>query len=252
MGYYYSDTDLLCKQCDPLCASCITSPTYCSSCATTAYYISEQHQCVISCPDNYAPDSQKVCQTCKSLGQYYSSSKCVSQCPTNEYPDTYNTCGACSKLLYKNVCYDTCPNGTFTDTVNKTCYSCSDRKQLNYNNTCVSECPTGFIVQNGSCQSCATKNMYVYNNTCVQDCPTGTISDSSLNICNEETQSEDEQMLLTSFDSTRLVCSSTLCENGGTCSISFNNIQCTCSDKYIGSKCQYDVATFDSNQYIGK
>jgi hypothetical protein len=255
--YYFSDTDSLYKQCDSLCASCLASPTYCNTCIPTAYFIKDQHQCVASCPDNYGPDAQKVCQTCKSLNQYNSSGKCVSQCPTNEYPDTFNTCGVCTKFLYRNICYDACPDGTLSDTVNKTCYLCTDRNQLLYNNTCVNDCPTGFYAASGKCQSC-TNNLFLYNGLCVQECPTGMVPNTNSNACITEIklldtsdQQQQQQQQLADIMTDKPQCSPTSCENGATCSISFNKITCLCTDAYLGKECQYDKETFDYNKYIG-
>jgi hypothetical protein len=180
-GYFKSGA--LCSKCDLLCTACLTSETDCTSCIPTAFQLKDKNQCLADCPDGYEADNQNNCVTCKSLNKYSTNGKCFSKCRPNTYPDINNICDICTKILYNGICYDTCPDGTMLDAVNKTCYKCSDRNLINYNNSCVQACPEGYYVNNGSCETCSANGMLLYNGACVLGCPAGTTQDPNLGTC---------------------------------------------------------------------
>jgi hypothetical protein len=181
VGYYPLEN--ICKQCNPLCTSCLSNSTDCMSCIPGAYYLKDKNQCLTKCAEGYIPDGQNNCITCKSLNQYFSADQCVVQCPTNEYPDINNTCGTCKSILYNNICYETCPDGTYLDSINNYCFACSDMNQIDFNNSCVDKCPDGYYIENDKCQACSAESMFLYNNECIKDCPVGTIPNTKLFIC---------------------------------------------------------------------
>jgi hypothetical protein len=47
------------------------------------------------------------------------------------------------------------------------------------------------------------------------------------------------------------LCLPTSCKNTGTCEVSFNKIQCNCTDGFLGNECQYNKATFNFTDYVG-
>jgi hypothetical protein len=170
-GYFLSNTT--CKQCDYLCAACSGSATVCSSCISTAFYLKEKSQCLTHCPTDYASDELNICTLCKSINKFYSLRKCVASCPSDEYPNPNGSCAPCTNYLYNGICYDSCPQGLINDTVNKTCYLCSDIGQYFYNNSCVQECPAGYYNNNYNCENCPDGKI-LYNGKCTEECPAGT------------------------------------------------------------------------------
>jgi hypothetical protein len=241
-GYYKSNTS--CKKCDPLCTNCYGAATNCSACISTAFYIRETSQCVGTCPDGSAADTQSICLSCKDLNLYSSAGKCVKECPENEYPNTSNLCGICYNFVYKNKCYDSCPDKTFKNVEKKTCFTCADVSLILYNGICVQECPDGFINVNGECQTCSSQNMLIYKGKCSNQCPQSSKADDN-GICIDTAVPPDPKLQVEVP-----VCSPTSCLNNGKCSISFNKISCACGTDYIGLTCQYPKASFDYNGFL--
>jgi hypothetical protein len=133
IGYWQSGS--ICKKCDTLCASCLTSSTDCPSCISTAFYL-PKNKCVAECEIGYVFNNQNTCISCKSQNLYYSDGKCTTQCPSDQSLDDNNIC-LCPNFKYNGICYDYCPPGTVSDTFKKICYDCGTIGKYYYNGLCV-------------------------------------------------------------------------------------------------------------------
>jgi hypothetical protein len=170
-GYYTDKPANQCIQCMSSCNRCL-GPNTCIDCIS-GYYLNN-NICVQECPIGYYLSEDNNCIMCKSLNRNYSLGQCVSQCPINEYPDINNICGTCSKLLYNNRCFEASPEGTLLNSIDNTCYTCSENRQFKFNNLCIDKCPEGYFIENNKCQTCSNKGMFLYNNECIEECPEGT------------------------------------------------------------------------------
>lgn len=165
-GYYISSEDpKICKQCSFLCKTCQYTLFNCTSCNNPDEVLlydktTTKYSCQSSCPLGYFNDSTtKTCSKCDQT--------CF-QCQGNA-----TTCIACQSpySLYKNICYEQCPIGTYQDYVGhcavcdwncgtcdkaaNNCTSCHNPLVLS-KNTCVQPCQIGYYSEQGQCKKCFT------------------------------------------------------------------------------------------------
>ncbi|KAL4435522.1 hypothetical protein ABPG74_020298 [Tetrahymena malaccensis] len=199
-NYFGSDACFECSQLFVNCVQCTKDK--CSQCdSQKQYLITSNNTCNDSCPDNYYPDNNKVCQQCPSSqcktcdtsnpsacqscflnGSYpylNELGKCVSQCEANEYLDAVNLkCLTCSSKFSSSClscqCLSQCQEGYFPDQSN-ICQTCKS-----YNSDCV-QC------DKKSCIACSvSSNLFLYNNQCVGTCPDFYYpSQHDIKICNK-------------------------------------------------------------------
>ncbi|EAR96334.2 latrophilin/CL-like GPS domain protein (macronuclear) [Tetrahymena thermophila SB210] len=167
-GFYGSDQDNKCHQCNSPCSTC-TGPgvNQCSSCLQSYFY--SQGQCLPchpNCKTCYG-FLQNQCYTCQ-LGMQQQSNTCTSCGDGNYYDSLLNSCQQCNPVCL--TCYGASSSN---------CLSCQSGKYL-YQSTC-NICPS-------SCSSCSSQNMctscannfYLLalsssNQICVQSCPQGMV-----------------------------------------------------------------------------
>jgi hypothetical protein len=174
------------------------------------------------------------CVPCLYMNQVYYNKECIATCPIDYIPDEFGICkltvdkqieitGEClppNSIKFNNECLSICPSNTIPDQINNTRIDCKRLNKAAFNNECIDQCPSTYINVNGSCSQCTQNNMFLYNDQCITSCPANTIS-STGSLCTAPT------------------CSNDLC-NGGYCSISFNQVTCTCADGKTGSFCQLE------------
>lgn len=105
-GYGLSSVSGICIACVLPCTDCFLSGTNCTKCEASPvqyylYTVSGSTTCVSPCVVGYYPNTTSLV--------------CV-KCPNNCYNCSSNTvCYSClpSKLFYKNLCYNSCPNGSY-------------------------------------------------------------------------------------------------------------------------------------------
>jgi hypothetical protein len=193
-GYYFDTSNNTCNKCLDTCLTCNNS----SSCVTcnTGYlkfkdicvatcssgYVEKRSSCILAC-DFLSADG--TCTNCLDNNQYYYNNSCLDTCPKNLTPDSEGRCQDCSfKIVYKGYCYDSCPDKTFYDSTQNTCYTCEDKNMKLKDNICVPICPVGSgLNQNNVCESCKTQDLYSYDNLCVKICPFGTSENNILSEC---------------------------------------------------------------------
>ena len=140
---------------------------YCiDSCPYIAPYISNEQlsetnpliveKCTNKCPDLYPVKSN-------------STKKCLTECTLSE---SYN---------YEGVCYEKCPNGTFSDEYNRICYKDKCPTEFKYYETdedginiCKKECTSGkfYLLEGGECmEKCPEQYKYIgFNKICLKEC----------------------------------------------------------------------------------
>jgi hypothetical protein len=197
VSYYFNPKDNACNTCMDSCQDC-TDGVSCSTCK--AGYLTVQdytsNNCVTSCPTGYTltntaclscdyRNADGTCITCFGSTPFIYQYKCKDSCPSGLYPNIKNSCMNCtSNILYKGICYETCPDKTFYDNSLKTCYTCEDKKMIYYNNTCVNHCPQGSSLnENNVCETCQSQKKYYYDNGCIETCPFGYVENDSLSQC---------------------------------------------------------------------
>lgn len=100
--------------CTSPCATCSTSGTTCTSCQSTHPHF-YNNVCYDICPSGSYPSSSS---TCTGNTMFYFSLKlwlaCASSCATcSTSSTTCTSCKSTKQYLYNNVCYATCPSGTY-------------------------------------------------------------------------------------------------------------------------------------------
>ena len=202
-----------------------------------------------ACKNGFALDQVSgICQEAPScqFGQYYSTSSkaCTRICPSNTYfyenvcltaclsgfhDNGVGGCVASSPetgcsypyFLSNGVCVSNCPSGTYPDTQNRVCKSCSSNcfscltntfcyacnagydlnkgvciaatltcpaGQFRYNGVCYSSCPQGTCEQGSFCQRTCPAGTWDYNGGCYRTCPTKyTTTDACVDSCPQGT-----------------------------------------------------------------
>lgn len=135
------------------CRSCTAVPTSCLSCYTAAglqpvvsnqKYLS-QSTCLLACNSSAYSDSNFICYACSSncLTCSLAAANCTS-------------CPAVAQYMQSNVCYATCPSGSYPDNPTNTCKTCI--------NSCLT-CSTAAI-----CITCIS-SYYLNGTSCLSTCP---------------------------------------------------------------------------------
>ena len=189
----YGNIAGICQECDANCANCDGTQSICSSCV-----------------NGYALDQVSgICQKAPScqFGQYYSQSSngCARICPQNTYFYENVCLTACLSGYYDNgvggciaatpqtgcsfpyflsngVCVSNCPSGTYPDTQNRLCKTCSSNCFSCLTNTFCYACNAGFDLNKGICIAASIScpsGQFRYNGVCYQTCPAGTCSQGS-------------------------------------------------------------------------
>ncbi len=193
--------------------------------------------CYNKCPDGYGRGESYICRDCSVLGYFSYEEKCVTKCPDYTYIEPITkSCLTCpkGKLKYKSSCVDTCPEGSVFNNVNQYCRKCGDENKYYYKNKCIKQCPPYSNIQEDICIYCKDYNLFYFNNACLNLCPAGTIPNYVSNSCVGSNNSTIG------------------CMNGG---IEKDN-KCECKNNYFGDICQYtmndvkDIVKIYGNRYI--
>ncbi|CAK71010.1 unnamed protein product (macronuclear) [Paramecium tetraurelia] len=157
-----------------------------------------QKQCLQACPTGYYGND--YCKPCRLECKACSTFEVCTECNDNFFLE-YNQCDTqctkikdlkskscvdtCNSLLYKNVCYQTCPQNTYENT-NECVLSCNDGYYGSQDFKCI-KCPQ----QCGTCTSvlqCTKCNIgyFLYNKQCLDQCPGSFFSNPILNECSNK------------------------------------------------------------------
>ncbi|XP_031505761.1 uncharacterized protein LOC116268094 [Nymphaea colorata] len=153
----------VCSSCQSPCATCLTA-TVCLTCSTGVLVYGTTF-CSSQCPFGQYIDTSTTCAPCNA--------NCAS-CKTSA--TTCTTCGLISgsqAYLYSdNVCYTTCPNGSYKSNVNGlyVCGPCPTGCALCSLNAATVECT--------ECKTVSSTNFYLSDKSCVEKCPAARISSS--------------------------------------------------------------------------
>ncbi|KAL4470308.1 hypothetical protein ABPG74_011919 [Tetrahymena malaccensis] len=186
----YSDTNNVCQPCNPICATCVTASSQCTSCnspltlsgtscqCSSGFYNSQTNKCVQCTPHEVPDNANQKCVTCDA------------NCLSCQDIKNLSICTSCSapQSLYLQKCQNPCPVGYYSDQ-NQICQLCSTNCKTCKNNssTCTS-CPdTTFTLSNDKCV-CQNSVYDSINNTCVQ-CTIKQIFDQKNNKCVDCNQS---------------------------------------------------------------
>jgi hypothetical protein len=168
---------LTCSNCMADCDNCTNGST-CEACTNPYVLKADKSSCLVSCPAQYYPDSNRVCTSCLSncktctdgsscqecIGNFYlfdDGNSCVSSCDTSQGYFITSNSKSC------NPCSDDC----MTCNNESECTECDANFYL-HNDGCVSECPDEFYTDDSNKPSCKA---------CLSNCKT--CSNSS--VCNE-------------------------------------------------------------------
>ena len=168
-----------CARCHENCGDACVGPaanecTRCDSIGVHAYLLNGA--CVLSCPERYFADDERVCRPCALSCKTCSGSR-AADC-TSCTPNACATSGTCPEgvvfpLLDHGRCISNCPAGTFADSTTQRCLDCHAACQLctGPNHTqCVDPTPrTPF--GDADCANGATRRGG--QTTCVLPCPVG-------------------------------------------------------------------------------
>ncbi|EAR90505.2 zinc finger lsd1 subclass family protein (macronuclear) [Tetrahymena thermophila SB210] len=159
-SYGIRELFVLVDYCSPNCLVCDAKG--CSKCSSS--YFLYNLQCVSTCPDGFATDSNKICQPCDST------------CLTCSTPQSNTSCLTCKTNTYLNPnksCLSNCPSKYWTDQTNWKCQVCDP--------TCYNCISPG---DQNSCTSCSG-TLYLFSNQCINTCPTNTfyLTQTNNNIC---------------------------------------------------------------------
>lgn len=111
-----------CLSCDPICETCLSSPSECKTCSSNKIWLN--YTCVDNCPDG------KLSTKLKMLGYLKineSCTNCDSSCLTCDV--ILRNCTSCDhrsiyRFLINGQCLSECPKRTFADYETLTCSSC--------------------------------------------------------------------------------------------------------------------------------
>jgi hypothetical protein len=263
-GYYYDEGTDIFKQCYKSCDRCTVGGD------------GTNHNCISCIDDTYTSEGNiGFCYSKDSYvsGQYFDEDaemfkNCYITCAECKGPgtakdpncteclDSQTDCSGCKDIVYKDSCVKECPAKTIYDTMNMECLDCK-ANQIFFNNMCLDNCDKGFIKQDNTCISCQANNKLLYKNSCVDSCPKDTETIIADNMCKEinSGNSTDINPLnnTTSVDnapkSFTNQCGEDTCQNGGTCTMRFQLIFCSCQNGYTGIYCQLNTAD-DMSEYL--
>jgi len=163
-GTYPNSSTFTCAACNENCTTC-TSYLVCTSCVS-GFYLYSSKTCVNVCPDGWlgvVVNGGGVCQQCTSpcLTCSVSLSGCTS-CLQNLTTALFLDGSSCVEAPF-------CHNGTYANTTNFKCTTCSAQ---------CSSC----VNSSTYCLSCSL-SYYMLNHSCLSTCPNTTIADQSSQTC---------------------------------------------------------------------
>ncbi|EAR90508.3 zinc finger lsd1 subclass family protein (macronuclear) [Tetrahymena thermophila SB210] len=159
-SYGIRELFILVDYCSPNCLQCDNQG--CNKCQQGLYLYN--YQCVLTCPDSFVTDANKICQpcdfSCYNCFQPLSSTSCLT-CQPNTY------------LNPNNSCLNNCPSKYWANNSNLSCQACD---------------ATCYNCQNpGDSNSCTNCNgqFYLLYNKCIAICPPNTfaVAQTNNNIC---------------------------------------------------------------------
>jgi hypothetical protein len=246
--YYYLEGNIY-QKCQKNCKTCTTAGTdsnnQCTSCRINFYpKIDEPQNCFAGDQPPYYFDGKiyqrcyPTCASCSSGGTE-ADNQC-STCINNYYP----------KIDSLTSCYTGIVNNYYLDTaLYKNCYSsCKQCPSLGIDSEheCT-ECLDNYYPKIDKLTNCYTGELagYFFNGTLymvTSDQQSDGSTNNNLNNNNNNNQA---------FNSTDISlnqtpsCDPSPCLNGGSCSIAFNQLSCSCQANFTGSLCQYDENNLD-------
>jgi hypothetical protein len=186
----YGNVGGQCTKCQDNCANCAGSSSTCTACLNgyALDQVSGVCQKAPSCQfGQYFSQSSNACTRICPASTYFYENVCLTACLSGYYDNGVGGCVAatpqsgCSYpyFLSNGVCVSNCPSGTYPDTQNRVCKSCSSNCFSCLTNTFCYACNAGYDLTNGVCIA-ATVNcpsgQFRYNGVCYSTCPAGTCS----------------------------------------------------------------------------
>lgn len=161
-----------CSTCDPGCSACTGLSTNCDvgQCNPTYFYLATNSSCLLSCPNNYYPNTTtQYCTQCDPgcLLCYGSTHLMCTSCQTTAANVSYY------KVIDIDTCSTTCPPGQYPYNLLLACQYCS--------NTCLT-CNTSAT----DCQTCNNVSgvpYFQHQNQCLLSCPNAYYGELSINSC---------------------------------------------------------------------
>ena len=247
-GFHTKD-DRVCVECSTKnCEQC-GDDDVCKVCKT-GFYLNDENECINPCPNGYFGDDETGtcekcpigCAYCKSHdecikcndGYSFYEGVCIKPCPPKTTsvvqqctpcdqplcaecaPGDPKNCIKCEDYIYNGVCFEDCPDGTYTNVLTKECIDCDPKckkcdKDKCYecksefimdDGVCTNKCGEGKVNVNGICEACeepgckvcssnlktcyeCTKPSVLYEGKCVDSCPAGYYLDTTINTCDK-------------------------------------------------------------------
>lgn len=113
---------------------------------------------------------------------------CVSECLDGFRDNGFGACieqtqvsGCSFPYFYQDQCVSTCSAGSYPNSVNRVCETCSSNCFSCMSSAFCTSCRSGYDLNDGICivgKKC-TGNQYKYNGVCLNNCPPGTIMAST-------------------------------------------------------------------------
>jgi hypothetical protein len=174
----------------------------CNGCTFGYFLATQEHNC-IACASGYYPMAGSPSKCFQTLPGYYLSSNTWNACPAGcSACSNATTCSGCKDGFYfgNSKCYQTCPDGTYTNFANWTCVNCDPSCKTCTNGSSCSLCNDKFYSigsgqlcgacfyncascsKAGQCLSCVA-GWYLLGNTCTNSCPIGYYPDPVYNVC---------------------------------------------------------------------
>lgn len=217
-----------CTECQSNCANCDGSANTCTSCLNgfALDQVSGVCQKAPSCQfGQFFSQSSNACRRICPANTFFYENVCLTACLSGYADNGVGGCVAvtpasgCSSpyFLSNGVCVSNCPSGTYSDTQNRVCKSCSSNcfscltntfcyacnagfdlnqgvciaatvncptGQFRYNGVCYSRCPAGTCEQGNFCQRTCPAGTWSYNGGCYRTCPTKlTTADACVETC---------------------------------------------------------------------
>lgn len=180
-------TGRICVPCSSNCNKCSVSASICEQCRV-GYSLDPLTRSVCIPDANCAygqASSNGVCVRLCLPGFYYSEGYCYTDCPSGTLINGANSgCGVqtttpvcrIGRVLYKGVCIDECPLGTYQR--DGVCYDCSIGCNSCANASFCLDCATGYYFSSGSCilNTICNEPLKSLGSSCVLSCPFGTFA----------------------------------------------------------------------------